>query len=845
MKLHLGIDLGTSNSAVAALHEGRAVVYKTAEGTDVMPSVIYRDRRGNQTVGVRAYDQATMAPENVVQGFKRMMGTKTPSRFTSTGQEISPEEASAEVLRALVSQALVEAGADAVAGAVITIPAAFNQMQIEATLAAARTAGLDRVALLQEPVAAALAAMANARERSGVFLVYDLGGGTFDAALVQAVDGAVTVLAHEGINMLGGRDFDRVIVDNVVQPWLLQTFDLPAGYQADRRYGRLVRVARRAAEDAKIALTTRDRATVSASDEIVRLEDASGEPIYIDVPLERSFFNKLIGDKLEPSFELCRKIIADTGFQHEDVQRVVLIGGPTKMPALRRAIQDALGIAVEDVSRVDPMTAVAIGAAIYCEGRDWTAEVSTAKATRASEAATEAGLSVTYDFEARTAGMRARLTIRKAAGPEGATVQVESLLGWSSGRRPLAAPVVLDLDLPDLGPNRFRALVFDPHGRPVAGASKEIVVERLLAASSGIPASQTIAVKIVDDAGKNLLEELIPKGTELPAQGTKVFRAATTLRAGSEGVLRLELFQMNSDQVRSPDLNLSIGDFRIAASDLPEGMSVRQGDAIIVHWQMSDSQTVSADVEVPSVGQRFDQRNFYDYQVTAEAFDGSEGGRLVQLVVALAYAELERAEDSVPSSSADALRALRHDLDRKAGAAEGTTEAEVRREVAEAVRLIRQSIAAVTAHPDARAAVLRRRLDEEVRWYNSDVRPSASSSDSDRVDTLAKHARQQLDTGSRSALDLTERMIDEIDGLYWRVGLGLHSFCVDLWRSARENRHLARDRVLFDRIVAEGDRALGPGDLPRLRDAIFRLFDNAMQPGAQQHVSKRASLMRH
>jgi molecular chaperone DnaK len=169
--MYLGIDLGTSNSAIACFRDGGAAIFKTPEGTELMPSVIYRDRRGNQTVGVRAYDQATLAPENVVQGFKRLMGTATPQRFASAGQAITPEEASAEVLRAITGYALVEAGTNTITGAVITIPAAFNQMQSEATLAAAHAAGLDRVALLQEPVAAALAAMANARNRSGLFLV--------------------------------------------------------------------------------------------------------------------------------------------------------------------------------------------------------------------------------------------------------------------------------------------------------------------------------------------------------------------------------------------------------------------------------------------------------------------------------------------------------------------------------------------------------------------------------------------------------------------------------------------------------------------------------------------------
>ena len=772
MTLHIGIDLGTSNSAVAGVRDGKAVIYKTPEGTDVMPSAIYRDRRGNQTVGVRAYDQAIMAPENVAQGFKRLMGTATPLRFSSTQQSLTPEEASAEVLKALVGQALLESGTDTVGGAVITIPAAFNQMQSEATLAAARAAGLDRVALLQEPVAAAMAAMANARERSGVFLVYDLGGGTFDVALVQAIDGSVTVLAHEGINMLGGRDFDRLIVDNLVRPWLLRTFSLPAGFQTEKKYERLVRVARRAAEDAKISLSTRENTSINASDEVVRIEDSSGEPIYIDVPLDRTTLDQLVHEKVTLSLHLCRKVLADNGFSHEDIERAVLIGGPTKMPTVRRRVQEELGIAVEDTSRVDPMTAVAIGAAIYCEGRDWSAVGSTAKSSRASVAASGGSLSIAYEYEARTAGTRARLTIRKTSGPSQTTVQVESLLGWTSGRRELSGPVVLDLDLTDAGPNRFRALVFDADGRPVADASREIVIERLLAASGGVPAIQTIAVKVIDDAGRNTLEVLVPKGTELPARGREQFRAAETLKSGDDGALRLELFQMNDEAAPDPELNLFIGEFRIPAADLPEGQSVRRGDEVIVHWQMNESQNLSAEVEIPSVGQRFDRRNFYDHQIAMANYDGAEAGELVTDILDNARLDLERAEAALPSSVSDALQPLRKSLDKQDAAAAETSEPDTRKSVVEEVRMIRQRIAAATAHPDARGAVMRRRLDDEVRWYDKDVRPEAASSDNDRVDTLARNARRHLDAGDKSSLDLAERLVAEIGGMYFRIGFG-------------------------------------------------------------------------
>lgn len=153
--MYIGIDLGTSNSAIVGSSNGATRLFKTAQGTDVLPSVIYLDKRGHRFIGGGAYDRIFTSPENVAAGFKRLMGTSSTVNFKAAGVDWTPEECSAEVLRTLVGQAKVEAGDLLIEGAVITVPAAFNQMQSEATLRAARMAGLERVALLQEPVAVA------------------------------------------------------------------------------------------------------------------------------------------------------------------------------------------------------------------------------------------------------------------------------------------------------------------------------------------------------------------------------------------------------------------------------------------------------------------------------------------------------------------------------------------------------------------------------------------------------------------------------------------------------------------------------------------------------------------
>ena len=380
--MYLGIDLGTSNSAVVGNVAGDLRLFKTSDGTDVLPSVIYVDRRGHRFIGKSAQDRLTSAPKNVASGFKRLMGTS--SVFTIAEESWTPIQCSAEVLKVLVAQAIAENPGDKIEGTVITIPAAFNQMQSEATIEAAKLAGLTEVSLLQEPVAAALAATAHGKDKDGVFLIYDLGGGTFDLALVLSSAGSINIVAHEGINMLGGRDFDRIMFDSIVRPWLLATFSLPVDFQADDRYSHLSSVSRSAVEKAKIQLSTTAEASIFASEDEIRAKDLDGEEIYLSIEVERDQLIDLISDRINDSIALCRKIITDNGYKNEDVARIVPIGGPSKMPIIREMLQHELGIEVE--TGLDPMTAVAAGAAIFAESREWAESKSVQKAVVQREA---------------------------------------------------------------------------------------------------------------------------------------------------------------------------------------------------------------------------------------------------------------------------------------------------------------------------------------------------------------------------------------------------------------------------------------------------------------------------
>ena len=428
--MYLGIDLGTSNSAIVGIDSGGIRLFKTDDGKDVLSSMLHFDRRGHMSVGTRAQAQAELAPENVAQGFKRLMGTSSTIELKGAEKTLTPEEASSEIIRQLIRQTTAEAGSVDVEGAIITIPAAFNQMQSEATIRAAREAGLPRVGLLQEPVAAAMAALEGASRRDGRFLVYDLGGGTFDVALVEASGGAVNVIAHEGINMLGGRDFDRSILDSIVRPWLAGKFDLPADASVRPEYRRMFGILRMKVEMAKIELSTRDKAIVFLSEEDARTTDESGAEIYAEVEVTRAQLEGLIADQVSDSIALCRKILTDNGLSQDDIDRIVFIGGPSKMPIIRETVSRELGIPADH--KTDPMTAVARGAAIFAESRDWGSPTGQRKSARGTIAVT-GKLELKLAFTARTSDENARLRITSDTRGQTYRYQITGPQGFDSG----------------------------------------------------------------------------------------------------------------------------------------------------------------------------------------------------------------------------------------------------------------------------------------------------------------------------------------------------------------------------------------------------------------------------
>ncbi|MCM1512484.1 MAG: Hsp70 family protein [Oxalobacter formigenes] len=542
MKNFIGIDLGTTNSAICSYDGAEIRIWRSPEQNDVTPSAIYIDRRGNKYIGKRAYDSAPHSPGNAAMLFKRLMGTSTPVPLPAVNQTKTPEECSAEVLKVLFGYLPEEIRNDPDTGTVITVPAAFNQMQKDATMQAADMAGIGNVALMQEPVAAVMSVM-RARNTDGMFLIYDLGGGTLDIAIAESIGQRVNLLAHGGIAMCGGRDFDRTLVDNIVHPWLLENFDLPEDFSVNPAFRQINRLAAWAAERAKIELSSREDTVISLSETEARIRDLGGNEIYLDIPLQRDTYNKLIAARVDESIASALETLEKAGLSPHDLERIVFIGGPTNYKPLRDKVAFELGIPGN--TDVNPMTAVAEGASLFAESIDWQSRNRARKNSR-GRITSGGSLALSFNYMARTPDTKAKIVLQLAGeAAEGAEFQIDSMdTGWTSGRLPLRQNASLDVALTKNGDNLFKVFVFDAAGAPVSLKQDKIAITRTAATVDAIPASHSVGIEVLEKlGGRPTLDYLVRSGDSLPKKGKKVFKAAESLKAGAAGSLNLKLWE--------------------------------------------------------------------------------------------------------------------------------------------------------------------------------------------------------------------------------------------------------------------------------------------------------------
>ena len=829
MKTYVGIDLGTTNSAICSYDGGITRIWKSPEQNDVTPSVIYIDRRGNKYLGKRAYDSAPHSPDNAAMLFKRFMGTSTPIKLPAVEITMSPEECSSEILRVLFGYLPEELRENQEVGTIITVPAAFNQMQKNATMQAAELAGIGRIALMQEPVAAIMSVI-KSRNTDGIFVVYDLGGGTLDIALAESLSGRINLLAHGGIAMCGGRDFDRLLVGNVIKPWLFENFDLPKDLSSQPAFRSLLRLTEWAAERAKIELSAREETIISLTESEVRAQDQSNREIYVDISINRSTLDNLIGEVIGESIEATRETLEKAGVSPNDIERIVFIGGPTNYKPLRDKVSFELGIPAS--TEVNPMTAVAEGAAIFAESIEWHSESRGRKSNRGKIAKVSA-LDLTFVFTARTPDTRAKIVVQVSKNfKTGTEFQIDSLdTGWSSGRLPLSDGATVDVTLSKNEENTFKVFVFDPTSGPLLLEEDKIVITRTAATIDAIPASHSIGIAVLEKlGGVQKIEWLVRAGDRLPKKGTEFFKAGESLRAGSSGSLNFKLLEGESDD---PSDNRDIGVLKITGTDFDEGV-IPAGEELQCDYEMHDSGTIVLEVSVASIGGTFHSaRNFYSRQegqldFSAESARISEEGerafqRLQEFSCVVENPKLEQIRRKLFASSQ--LEPNEPDIEHAQEAMEG---------VIEARRLLAQ------VRKDHLREIREMELETVNIFFNDHIRQYARPSEKKSFENLVQTAQRSINRSDRDFESYLDALKTKNLEILWRQDW----YVVESYKRMVSAPHNFLDPARFKELQSIGKSALANDEIDGLRQVIGQLLQIQMDTVSDREFHDVVNIVR-
>ena len=597
-----GIDLGTTNSAICRIQQGVPVIIKSDTGMETMPSCVSFKKNGDTSVGFSAYSDLGRsrlralkrnynADSNSCVEFKRFMGSDTTFSTSLDDHCWSPEELSALVLKTLCSFVTD----DEVKAAVITVPAKFTVNQKDATLQAARLAGIEQVELLQEPIAASMAYGLKAEEKNGIWMVFDFGGGTLDVALVRVSDGVMQVFDTEGDNYLGGKNLDEAIVSRILLPKLLSRFVIDLIVPLRRSL--LVEALKVEAEKLKNALSYKESETVYLEGGDWG-DDDDGEEIDMEITVTRSELEEAIRPVLQKTIDVCRTLMMRNNITYGKLSHLILIGGPTYIPLLRTMLREQVTENVE--TGIDPMTAVAQGAALYASSIP-------VKITE-SEQGSAPHIKLNVGYETTTVDEEAYITVKMPEGFEGMNCSVKLIRrsdGWESPLTPVGEQGALLIADLLRGPNVFRLSAYC-NGEEVRCFPAEITILQGTKTGSAI-LPYHIGIEVYNEKKKRRVFTAVTgleKNRPLPASGTVYgLKTINDLNAGEEfDLLRIAIYQGDADaEGKTAALYEHVSDVIITGDDIVS--YIPQGSVLNVRIDVDRSEMMNVTCTFPETDQ--------------------------------------------------------------------------------------------------------------------------------------------------------------------------------------------------------------------------------------------------
>ncbi len=628
----IGIDLGTTNSEIAVINPiGNVEIIKNIFNDEFTPSVFGIDKTKNKIVGKKAYEKlykntSEIETKNNKAEIKRLMGTPETVFFERLSHSMTPEVISSEILKTLKEDALRKYPDLSTIGAVITIPAHFSTLQAEATKRAGNLAGFEHIVLIQEPIAAAIAyGFMNSQNEN--WLVFDLGGGTFDVALISSKDGVLTVLGHHGDNFLGGKDFDLALIDKIFVPKILDQFSIKDFNRGNKKFSSAFSKLKHIAEMTKIILSQVEE-TVIDLEEIG--EDDNGKEIYLSFTLSRSDFELLIKPFIDLAIDLTLETIKDSGVKASSISKVILVGGPTMIPYVRKRLIDDLKIDIDTSS--DPLTVVAKGACIYASSQRIPDELLKTN----QENNRNASIAIKLNYESMTSETEETITgiIEELKDcNDDVYIQIQSEGGFFCGKKQKLrnGKFIETISLEKNKTTLFWIYLYDSNGNLIKLSPDSFLITHGMSIS-GAPIPHSIGIGLVkrDFSSHNfdMTEEfdvIFEKNSILPLKATKVYRTAKKLIKGNkENVLPIKVREGES---LIPDQNNFICDLKLSGETIPYDLP--EGTEINVTISVNESREVSVEAYISLIDLSFSARaSIYAEQLSIEEMEYQLGEQI-------------------------------------------------------------------------------------------------------------------------------------------------------------------------------------------------------------------------
>jgi molecular chaperone DnaK len=804
-----GIDLGTTNSAIAVLNGVTPRIIKNMLDDDITPSAVHINKRQEVLVGKSAKaKQAQSGRADTQIEFKRVMGTQQTLAFKSSGVTKLPEELSAEILKSLRTDVARAIGEEPMA-AVITVPAAFETHQTSATMKAAKLAGFSQVALLQEPVAAALAYGFQATGEKAYWLVFDFGGGTFDAALIKAEDGTVTVVHHGGDNFLGGSDIDWAFVEQVILPkihaqnpgsadWLVRS-----NSEEKSRLG--MDILKHFAEAAKVALSSSVSTTIDIPSVI---EAADGTKIdCADITVTREELLSVATPLIDKAIDISLRVLEEKGVPSSSVDRVILVGGPTKASYFRERLKERLPIRIDH--SVDPMTVVASGAAIFAGTQKISGERAVAKAGM---------LTIDLKYEPQGSSSEptigGRLLSKEVTDFTGWKLRIsEGSSAWSSASLPVRKDGVFITKIKAEAGRRnvFTIEVTDPNGSLIP-TEPSTFTYTIGASSDGQPLINSLNIGLADNAVLKVHE----KGQLLPLKKkvTKKILTVTPVKAGdASSKLLIPVVEGESDKA---DRNRYVGDLVITGEmikrDLPTGTEVE------IDLNVDQSRIIQLRVYISLIDEEFEAKIGHDIRKTT-----GDDPKILRDSLARELrrvTKLKAALDVDDKATLDALSdtlvpAIESDLSAAEGGDNGACQKADKTILELQTKL--DDIEELAKWPK-----VRKELVDSLRMGERILNDGLIK------DGDAENMRQLLEAGNKAlaskkipeAKDAYER----IDTIYFRAMQDQPAYWLGWLRHSADNIQRFSDQGRAKQVIALGMQATQSGDIDALRNAVRQLW---------------------